>query len=131
MLLLAADASDADLIAAVDRWAALLEAEDFQAAYDATEHDPAMGWTAELIREAIANYGDATPAQKVTVQGKPTDVTQRKNVKRFAAPNKYGYIGHVWYDLNIDGFVSDLTVIFKLRAAPNGIALVLESIHVM
>jgi hypothetical protein len=128
--LLPNDASDAAILAAVDRWAALLEAEQYDAAFDATEHDPAMGWTPDLMRQVITQYGDAEPGQKVTVVGKPTDITQRKKVHRFAK-NKYGFVGDVWYDLNINGFASDLTATFGLRADTGGLALVLDDIHVM
>jgi hypothetical protein len=128
--LLPNDASDATILAAVDRWAALLQAEQYDAAFDATEHDPAMGWTAELMRQVITRYGDAEPGQKVTVEGKPTDITQRKSVQRFAK-NKRGFVGHVWYDLNINGFASDLTATFDLRSDSGGLALVLDDIHVM
>jgi hypothetical protein len=128
--LLPDDASDAAILAAVDRWAALLEADNYKAAFDATEHDPAMRWTPELMRDVITQYGDAEPGQKVTVEGKATDITQRKNVHRFAK-NKHGFVGHVWYDLNIKGFASDLTATFDLRADTGGLALVLVDIHVM
>lgn len=128
--LLPDDASDAAIIAAVDRWAALLEAEDYQMAFDMTEHNPAMRWTPELIREVVTQYGDAEPGQKVTLGGKPTDISQRKNVRRFAK-NKHGFVGHVWYDLNINGFASDLTATFGLRADSGGLALVPDDIHVM
>jgi hypothetical protein len=39
--LLLDDALDAAILAAVDRWAALLELEQYQATFDATDHDPA------------------------------------------------------------------------------------------
>ena len=124
-------ATDTEILAAVDRWAALLEAEDYQAAFAATEHNRAMGWTPDLIRLVITQYyGDAEPGQKVTVHGKPTDITQRKSVDRFAK-NAHGFVGEVWYDLNINGFASDLTAIFGLRADRAGLTLVLEDIHVM
>ena len=128
--LLTHDASDAAILAAVDRWAGLLEAEHYQAAFDATEHDTAMRWTPQLMRDVITQYGDAEPGQKVTVDGKPTDITQRKSVCRFAK-NKRGFVGHVWYDLNINGLASDLTATFDLRSDGGGLALVLDSIHVM
>jgi hypothetical protein len=128
--LLPNDATDATILAAVDGWAALLEAEQYDAAFAATDHDPAMGWTPDLIRQVIAQYDDAEPGQKVTVDGKPTNVTQRKSVQRFAE-NKLGFVGHVWYDLNINGFVSDLTATFGIRAETGGLALVLDAIHVM
>jgi hypothetical protein len=128
--LLPNDASDATILAAVDQWAALLEAEQYEAAFNATEHDAAMGWTPNLLREVITLYGDAEAGQKVTVEGKPTDISQRKNVRRFAR-NKHGFVGDVWYDLNLNGLASDLTATFGLRAAPNGLELVLEDVHVM
>ena len=118
------------ILAVLDLWASLLEAEQYEAAFNATEHDAAMGWTPDLIRQVITRYGDAEPGQKVTVEGKPTDISQRKNVGRFNK-NKRGFIGHVWYDLNINGFASDLTATFGLRAVPNGLELVLDDIHVM
>lgn len=128
--LLPEDASDAAIIAEVDRWAALLEAEQYQAAFDATEHDEAMGWTPGLMRQVITQYGDAEAGQKVTVEGKPTDIAQRKNIRRFSR-NKHGFVGHVSYDLNISGFASDLTATFGVRAVPGGLVLVLDDIHVM
>jgi hypothetical protein len=118
------------ILAVLDQWAALLEAEQYEAAFNATEHDAAMGWTPDLMRQVIARYSDAETGQRVTVEGKPTDISQRKNVRRFSK-NRRGFIGHVWYDLNINGFASDLTATFGLRAVPNGLELVLESIHVM
>jgi hypothetical protein len=128
--LLPDDASDATILAAVDRWAALLESEQYDAAFDATEHDPAMGWTPDLMRQVITQYGDAQPGQRVTVEGKPTEITQCKSVQRFAK-NKRSFVGHVWYDLNINGFASDLTATFGLRSDSGGLALVLDDIHVM
>jgi hypothetical protein len=128
--LLPDDASDAAILAAVDRWAALLEAEQYDAAFDATDHDPVMGWTSDLMRQVIEQYGDAELGQKVTVEGKPTDIKQRKSVQRFAR-NKQGFVGHVCYDLNINGLASDLTATFGLRVDVGGLVLVLDDIHVM
>jgi len=128
--LLPPDVSDNEILAAVDRWAVLLEAGQYEAAFNATEHDAAMGWTPDLIRQVITQYGGAELGQRVTVEGKPTDISQRKNVRRFTI-NKRGFVGHVWYDLNINGYASDLTATFGLRAASGGLALVLEGLHVM
>ncbi|MEI7767337.1 MAG: hypothetical protein WCJ97_07870 [Phycisphaerae bacterium] len=128
--LLPADASDATILAMVDQWALLLEAEQYEAAFNAIECDGAMGWTPDLIRQIITQYGDAKPGQKVTLKGKPTDITQRKSVERFSK-NKHGYIGYVWYDFIISGFASDLTATFWLRVESGGLTLVFEDIHVM
>ena len=124
------DAPDVAFIAAVDAWAALLEAEDYQGAFDITDHVDAMEWTPDLIREVIKSYGEADPGQRVTVAGKPNDIRQRKNVRRFPK-NKAEMVGEVWYDLNINGLASDLTALFGIRAKPMGLVLTLDDIHVM
>src|SRR5271156_1090859 len=111
MILLPFDASNNDLIEFIDGWAALLDAEDYRAAYDLTEHDSTMHWTSEMIREVIKAYGEGASGQKVTLSGQPTDIVQRKQVMRWK-PNASGSIGQILYDLNIDGFASDLTATF-------------------
>src|SRR4030095_6544292 len=98
-------AADAELIAFVDRWAELLEREDYAAAFALTEHDQHQGWTLDLVRQGVKSYGDAREDQRVTVAGVPSDITQRKKVSRWEE-NKYGVVGEVWYDLNIDGVAS-------------------------
>jgi hypothetical protein len=122
--------TDQDLIALVDRWASLLEKEDYSGAYQLTEHDLAMGWTPELIRKVIKSYGEALPTQRVTLAGKPTDITQRKEVTRWPE-NRLKGVGDVWYDLNIDGFASDLTATSWIVSTPEGFVLRLNDIHVM
>ncbi|HVE78056.1 MAG TPA: hypothetical protein VNA89_04295 [Gemmatimonadaceae bacterium] len=124
------DASDADLLAYVDRWAALLEAEDYEAAFALTDHDPIAGWAPELLREVIKGYAEASTSQKVTLEGQPTDVRQRKEVTRWPVPRPAG-IGQIWYDLNIDGRATDLTATFWIVATPDGLVLRLADIHVM
>jgi hypothetical protein len=71
------DITDQELIAFIDGWAALLEADNYSAAFGYTEHVPEMGWTPNLLRAVIKGYGDARPDQRVTVGGEPSDVTQR------------------------------------------------------
>ena len=127
---LSLNASDADLIAFADGWAELMEAEDYEAAFAYTEHTPEMGWTPVLIREVVKGYGDAEPNQKVTLFGKPTDIVQRKNVRRHE-PNRFNFIGEIWYDLNINGYASDLTATFDLKLTAEGILAYLNDIHVM
>ncbi len=122
--------SDPEILAFVDAWAALLEAGDYQAAYDATAHSAEIHWTPELIQAVIEQYGAATPGQRVTVTGAPTDIHQRKEVDRWSA-NPNGSVGEVWYDLNINGIVSDLTAIFALTQEASGIRISLNDIHVM
>jgi hypothetical protein len=82
MISFPATVTDAELIAFPDRWAALLESEDYQAAFAYTAHDPATKGTPALVWEAIKGYGSATSSQRVTVQGVPTDIAQCKSVYR-------------------------------------------------
>ena len=123
-------ASDEELLRFIDSWVSLLEAEDYEAAFSYTEHDLGMGWTPELIREVIKSYGGAKPWQRVTLAGQPTDVSQRKQVLRLE-PNAIGEVGVIWYDLNLDGIVSDLTATFHLCLSSKGLLVRLNDIHVM
>ena len=127
---LPAAVSGSDLIAFIDRWAALLEREDYEAAFAFTDHIPEMRWTPALIRSVIKGYGEARPGQKVTVDGIATDISQRKEVDRWPT-NAHGCFGEIWYDLNIDGQASDLTATFALAWADGGVVVKLNDIHVM
>lgn len=121
--------SDDELIRFIDEWVALLEREDYEAAYEHTDRILSMEWTPDLIREVIKAYGDADPNQKVTLQGEPTDITQRKEVDWWES--KGDNFGEIWYDLNIDGKVSDLTATFQLQRSGEGVTIYLNDIHVM
>ena len=127
---LPATASDDDLIRFADGWARLMEDEDYLAAFLYTGHDPQMRWTPDLIREVVKGYGPGVPAQKVTLDGRPTDVHQRKEVTRWPE-NRLGSLGEIWYDLNIDGYASDLTATFTIHASSDGLTVALNDIHVM
>ena len=91
-------ATDEELILFIDRWAELMEREDYEQAYAFTGHIPEMGWSAALMRDVVKAYGDREPEQKVTLHGAPTDITQRKSVTRWPRNDK-GEIGEIWYDL--------------------------------
>jgi hypothetical protein len=123
-------ASDQELIRFIDRWAELLEREDYVAAFALTEHIPEMNWSPDLIRYVIKAYGNSHPDQKVTLAGQPTDVTQNKDVTRWK-PSRHGAIAEIWYDLNIDGHVTDLTATFHVFEAKDGLVIKLNDIHVM
>jgi len=130
MVPLSETASDAELIAFIDGWAALMEREDYEAAYGYTDHIPEMRWTPDLIRQVIKGYGDCIAQQRVTVAEVPSDISQRKVVDRWE-PNRIGGAGEIWYDLNIDGVASDLTATFRIIPVPGGLAIKLNDIHVM
>jgi len=107
-----------------------MEAEDYEAAYRYTEHVLDMHWTPALLRKVVKSYGEASENQRITLEGKPTDITQRKEVMRWE-PNSLGEIGEIWYDLNVDGYVSDLTATFRICDTPEGLVIRLNDIHVM
>ena len=127
---LPASATDQDIIRFVDQWAALMEREDYEAAFAHTDHSPEMKWNASLIREVIKAYDECDPDQKVTLHGVPTDVKQRKEIDRWPK-NRYNEIAEVWYDLNINGFASDLTATFRVVENIDGLLIRLNDIHVM
>jgi hypothetical protein len=116
---LLATVTDEELIAYIDRWAALLEREDYEAAFEFTDHMD-TGWDPEGIEEVIKSYDEADPKQKVTVEGVPTYTPQRKEVDRWPDANPYGFFGEIWYDLNIDGKTSDMTATFALKRTDDG-----------
>ena len=122
--------SDREILAFLDRWAALLEREDYQAAFEFTDHIPNSSWNPGLIREVIKAYGEPDSDNRVTVEGRPTDITQRKEVVRRRNEARR-YIGYVWYDLNLNGFASDLTATFDLIETDRGLSVQLTDIHVM
>ncbi len=130
MKLLPRDISDGALIAFIDGWAALMEREDYAAAFAHTDHDSSTTWTPDLLRAVVKAYGDARATQRVTVRGVPSDVQQRKEVDRWE-PNENDEVGEIWYDLNIDGVASDLTATFVMVDVDEGLSLRLRDIHVM
>lgn len=123
-------ATDDELVQFVDGWARLMEAEDYDAAFAYTAHSPYMHWSAKLLREVVKAYDQARPMQRVTFDGLATDIIQRKDVNRYPDPRPGG-IGYIWYDLNIDGVVSDLTATFDIQVDSGGLVVVLDDIHVM
>ena len=127
---LAPETTDDQLIAFIDEWASLLENENYAEAFAHTDHFEHMEWTPQLLREVIKAYGDALPNQRVTLLGKPTDITQDKDVSWWTSPDGVTR-GEIWYDLNIDGFASDLTATFEIERRADGIIVRLHDVHVM
>lgn len=127
---LSLSATDQDLVQFADGWARLMEAEDYAAAFAYTSHSEHTHWSPDLLRDVIKAYNESLPTQRVTVDGVPTDISQRKDVHRYPEPRPGG-IGYIWYDLNIDGFASDLTATFDIFKAADGLVIVLDDIHVM
>lgn len=122
--------SDERLIRLVDDWVRLMESEDYDAAFAFTAQSANTHWSPDLLRDVVKGYGQSLPTQRVTLLGASSDISQRKDVNRFPE-NRHGNIGYVWYDLNIDGVVSDLTATFDIRCEDDALAVVLDDIHVM
>lgn len=128
-------ATDEDILEFIDKWASFLEKENYDAAFNFTKQNKSQGWTPELIKEVIKSYGDGETSQTVTLTniglaidgaGNIEKAVQRKEVTWFDATR-----GYVWYDLNIDNYVSDLTATFDLEKTDSEILVFLDDIHVM
>jgi hypothetical protein len=126
-----ASVTDAELIEFMDRWASLLEQGDYDAAFAFTDHIPACGMTAALIRE-IVNWSryPFDPNRRVTLDCGRTFKTERKVVRRWPEPTDDGFFGEIWYSLNIDGEASDLVATFLLKSSLDGVSVHLQYIEV-
>jgi hypothetical protein len=139
MIVVPETATDADIIAAVDSWVSLLESENYVAACESVDSPPGGVWTPELIRGCIKDHWDDAPKDhRVTLEGtaRQSTIDGRKFVKRQlkevdrSEPNEGGELHEIWYDLNVDGVVSDLTATFRLVRVPQGLLLRLYDICV-
>ena len=139
MVVVPAAATDADIIVAVDGWVSLLEAGNYVAACEGVDSPPGGVWTPELIQGCInGEWCDAPKDRQVTlaglsrqftINGRSFIQTQRREVDR-SEPNDGGELHEIWYDLNVDGVVSDLTVTFRLVRVSQGLLLRLYDICV-
>jgi hypothetical protein len=142
---LVATASNEEIIGLIDQWASLLEQEKYEDAYSFFEAEPF--WSAALIKEIVQAYGDE-PNSKVTLLNNGTSVDgagnigpgkQRKEVEWYSEKRSLeegiGWFdenrGDVWYDLNINGLVSDLTATFNLEKRDGRVHVILQDIHMM
>ena len=132
MKTLSVNATNEEIIEVVHQWVRLLEAQDYTQAIKFIEQE-GDHWTPELLREVIETYANAEPDpdQRVTFHGKPTDSIQLVEVDRWDGERSAGAVGSVWYDLNINGEISDLTATFLVVLDPDGLRLSLEDVHVM
>ena len=104
--------------------------EDYEKAFIHIDHSENTHWSPDLIRQAIKSYGIAKSSQRVTSSALSNLHTQRKNITRFSLKEN-GYFGYIWYDLNIDVEVSDLTATFDIYKVGNFISIRLDDIHAM
>ncbi|AWM37552.1 hypothetical protein GobsT_44610 [Gemmata obscuriglobus] len=118
-------ATDAELVALVDRWVGLLEQGDYEAANELIPPDEGR-WAPNRVRWAIEGSGG-----RATVAGESRGLPQRRVVDRWEAADGSDAVGEIWYDLNIDGVASDLTATFWLVRVQGGQVVRLKDIHVM
>jgi hypothetical protein len=135
--MLKADATNQEIIEFIDKWALLLESEDYQSAFNFTRHNTSMGWTAEFIELVIKSYGDGDPTPKVTLANNGLAIDGAGNIHPAIQKKEVDWgqdipeKGDVWYDLNIDGYVSDLTATFWLEKQNGELIVILNDIHIM
>ncbi|MGE0494211.1 MAG: hypothetical protein AB7S38_33680 [Vulcanimicrobiota bacterium] len=138
MIRLSKNATDAQIVEAVEQWVRLLAAGDYRGAFELTDHGPDDHLTPEVIRTLIRNYGSIEPMKDGSVyrvteprEAVVVDVTPRPQIERFS-DGPPDYLGYVHYDLPLNGRWSDLTAVFTLTLAECGaLTLALDEIHVL
>jgi hypothetical protein len=135
MVTLDHSASDEEILAVVRRWVSLLASQDYQSAFELTDHD--ASWTSDLMRRVIEGYGLPDPKRthhRVTPIDQASGGSPRYEVTRWEEPRSLDggeeITGDVWFNLPLDGSWSDLTATFDLRRRGQELRLVLDQIHV-
>lgn len=132
---LPASASDAEVLAIVERWAGFLAVEDYEGAYGMTAHEPYFRWTPRLLREVIEGYGLPDPHPDGPFKVSPLETAKggpepRREVSYDDPPRPNGAVGGVWFDLPLNGEWSDLTATFSIHRLDEEIVLSLNEVHV-
>lgn len=117
---LPAGASDADVVALIDRWVARLGHGDYAAAFALTDHLPEFGWTPDLLRDTVAWCGPHDTGRRVT--------GGRTTVHRWAEPSADGFCGEACSRLAVEGGASEPVATFLLRASPAGLTVHFEGL---
>ena len=129
------DATDEEILKYIDEWASLLEKEDYEGTFYFTQHKKKSGWTPELIKLVIKSYADCEPFQKVTVSNNGLSIDGQGNIEKGIQSKEVTWLdekgGYIWYDLNIDQYISDLTATFDFDKTDKEISIYLNEIHVM
>ncbi|RZK29406.1 MAG: hypothetical protein EOO63_09140 [Hymenobacter sp.] len=129
---LAEKASNTEIMETVDQWVVLLSQRKFAEALIAIPAD--SFWSAELLAEVIDKYDDGEK-NEVTVTNDGTSIDGAGNVSPFTQRKEVDWFddgqGAVWYDLNINGHVSDLTATFGLEKNKGQLLIRLHDIHIM
>jgi hypothetical protein len=128
----------------VYRWMDLLAAERYTEALELMAHDPALGWTPELLKDVINGYGlpwsSVGGAVHVVSDRSVTEATETRlyeHVELYTEPlpvhhrvRGWSFIGTAWFDLPLDGQWSDLTAAFDIVRAGDHAFLELDEVHV-
>lgn len=145
---LAPDASDEELLQAVEEWVRLLAEERYQDAYDYLYHDERDYIDPQEMKTLISNYGSTEPHWsgeifKVTLiedeedeEGTLDEQTDDSSLGLFRYDEQDsrrgdGLAGYVLYDLPLNGRWSAVSAILNLRMVHNSLVLQLEDIHVL
>jgi hypothetical protein len=133
-------ATDSEIIAAIEQWLRLLEQEDYSTAAAEIDSPPGGSWTAALLKHCVNNKGYSQRSDyRVTLAGVSREEniggrlfvrSQCREVERWPEPNDGGELHEIWYDLYLDGVLSNLTATFRLVSHPQGLALRLYDICV-
>jgi hypothetical protein len=135
MLELPISASQEEVLEEVNKWVKALCDDDYEQACEFL-HWPewSQEWSVELIRKLITNYGSLEPRR----DGQTFRVTDpslahgraRHSVPRFPEVSDK-VVGHVCYDLPLNGEWSQVTATFDLCRVGGKLTFVLEDIHVL
>ncbi len=133
--MLKVSATDSEILDYVDEWALLLENEDYEATFNFTKQNKKRGWTPELIKQVIKSYGDCETTQKVTLFNNGLSIDGVGNIDKGIQSKEVNWFdekgGYIWYDLNIDNYISDLTATFDFKKTYEEIYVFLNEIYVM
>ena len=137
------NSSNAAMLEAVEKWIELLSNEEYDQAYNFTEHDEYHEWTPELIEKIINNYGalesdDNCKINKVTPINK---VLHNQNIKPYREVTYFDepiinedlgaeVAAEIWYSLPLNDEWSDLTATFHVLKKNDHLTLLLQDIHV-
>ncbi len=123
----------------VHDWVELLAQDRYEEAVQIVGHPIGVVLTAEMLRQLVANYGILEPrndgrtfcatSPSSAVSAHETS-TPYRDVKWDKGENGL-FVGHVHFDVPLDGKWSDLTATFWVHERENGYVLQLEDLHVL
>ena len=134
-------ASDEQILAVVREWVEALVRDDYDVAFEITAHDPYYDWSPESMRSVIQNYGSIVPMADgslyhvtsladTTGESIPRHEVERMTQPRPVPNTEESVIGHVFFELPLNGEWSDLAATFEVRMSKERLHLVLNDIHV-